>query len=159
MYAPYYYIPSYCNFSIKGSVDPYANQNVGGAHPAAVASAVAAAAGHPAQEWTVAPQAQVRTQILCPSGLAEPFLQQYQGNPGYAPLHEVVDPPQVQMDMAPNEGALDLSAPERLRRLAERYVSNPDSTVNGVHLESGPYGRLQVVITIDIGDILGDTNN
>ena len=95
----------------------------------------------------------------CPSGLAEPFLHQYQENLGYAPLHEVVDPPQVQIDIAPNEGALDLSAPERLRRLAERYVSNLDSTVNGVHLESGPYGRFQVVITIDIGDILGDTNS
>jgi hypothetical protein len=66
------------------------------------------------------------------------------------------------MGTAPNECALDLSAlsaPERLRRLAGRYVSNPDSTVNGVHLESGPSGRFQVVITIDIGDVLGDTTN
>jgi hypothetical protein len=86
-------------------------------------------------------------------------LQQYQENAGYAPLYEVVDPPQVQMGTAPNECALDLSAPERLRRLAGRYVSNPDSTVNGVHLESGPSGRFQVVITVDIGDVLGDTTN
>ena len=78
---------------------------------------------------------------------------------GYAPLREVVDPPQVQMDMAPTEGALDMSVLERLRRLAGRYVSNPDSTVNGVHLETGPSGRFQVVITIDIGDVLGDTTN
>ncbi len=63
------------------------------------------------------------------------------------------------MGTAPDEGALDLSVPERLRRLAGRYVDNPDSTVNGVHLESGPSGRFQVVITIDIGDILGDTAN
>ena len=97
------------------------------------------------------------TQILRSSGLAETSLQQYQENLGYALLHEVVDPPQVQMDMAPNEGALDMSVPERLRRLAGRYVSNPDSTVNGVHLEPGPSGRFQVIITIDIGDILGDT--
>jgi hypothetical protein len=59
----------------------------------------------------------------------------------------------------PNEGVLDLSAPERLRRLARRYVNNPDSTVHGVHLESGPSGRFQVVIMIDIGDILRDTAN
>jgi hypothetical protein len=95
-------------------------------------------------------------QILCSSGLAEPSLRQYQENAGYTPLHEVVDPPQVQMGPAPTENAFDQSAPERLRRLAERYVSNPDSTVNGVHLEPGPSGRFQIVITIDIGDILGD---
>jgi hypothetical protein len=92
-------------------------------------------------------------------GLAEPSLQQYQENVGYAPLHEPSDPLQVQMDVAPNEDALDMSVPERLRRLAGRYVNNPDSTVNGVHLESGPSGRFQVVITIDIGDVLGGTIN
>jgi hypothetical protein len=63
------------------------------------------------------------------------------------------------MDMVPNEGALDMSVPERLRRLAGRYINNPDSTVNGVHLESSPSGRFQAVITIDIGDIPGDTIN
>ena len=63
------------------------------------------------------------------------------------------------MGTAPNEGALDLSVPERLRRLARRYVNNPDSTVNGVHLESGPSGLFQVVITIEIGDVHGDTMN
>jgi hypothetical protein len=90
-------------------------------------------------------------------GLAEPSLHQYQENPGYAPLHETVDPPQVQMDMGPNEAVLDMSVPECLRRLARRYVNNPDSTVNGVHLECGSSGRFQVVITIDIGDVRGDT--
>jgi hypothetical protein len=63
------------------------------------------------------------------------------------------------MEMASNEDAPDMSVPERLRRLAGRYVSNPNSTVNGVYLESGPSGRFQVVIIIDIGDILGDTTN
>ena len=99
------------------------------------------------------------TQILCSSGLANPSLQQYQGNPQYALQHEVVDPPQFQMGRAPSIGALDLSVPERLRRLAGRYVNNPDSTVSGVHLEPGPSGRFQVVITIDIRDILGDTSD
>ena len=91
--------------------------------------------------------------------LSEPSLQQYQENAGYAPPHEVVDSFRVEMDTAPNEGALDLSAPERLRRLAGHYVNNQDSIVSGVYLESGPFGRFQVVITIDIGDILGDTTN
>lgn len=59
--------------------------------------------------------------------------------------------------MAPNEGALDLSISERLRRLARCYVNNQGSIVSGIHLESGPSGRFQVVITIDIGDILGGT--
>ncbi len=63
------------------------------------------------------------------------------------------------MGTAPNEGAFNLSIPERLRCLAGRYVDNPDSTVNGIHLESGPSGWFQVVIMIDIGDVLGDTAN
>ena len=105
------------------------------------------------------------TQILCYSGPAEPSLEQYQENFGYERLPDVLDGRQVaktapvQMGTAPNEVAIDLSAPERLRRLAGRYVSNQDSTVNGVHLEPGPTGRFQVVITIDIGDILADTTN
>ncbi|KAN0111185.1 hypothetical protein V8E52_008797 [Russula decolorans] len=117
------------------SVVPYANRNVGGAHP----TSIAANADFSTQAWSVTPQAP------------------YQENAGYAPLHEVAVPPQVQMGTVPNEGAVDLSVPERLRRLAGRYIDNPDSTVNGVHLESGPSGRFQVVITIDISDILGDT--
>jgi hypothetical protein len=147
-------LPSDCDSS-QESVDPYANQNVSGAHPVGIAATV----GYPTQAWSVAPQAPVCTQILCSLVLAEPSLQQYQENAGYTPLHEVVYPPQVQMGTAPNEDALDLSVPERLRRLAGRYVSNPDSTVNGVHLEPGPSGRFQVVITIDISDILGDATN
>jgi len=52
-----------------------------------------------------------------------------------------------------------MSVPERLRRLAGRYVNDPELLVNGVHLEPGPSGRFQVVITIEIGDVLGDTIN
>jgi len=89
-------------------------------------------------------------------GLAEPSLQQYQENPGYAPLYEAAGPPQIQIGTAPTEGAIDLPVSERLRRLAGRYINNQDSIVSGVYLESGPTGRFQVVITIDIDDILGD---
>lgn len=115
-------------------VVPYADQNVGAVYATDITNTV----DFSNQEWTFTPQAL-----------------QYQ-NAEYAPLHEALDPLQVQMDMAPNEGALDMSAPERLRRLAGRCINDPDSTVNGVHLESGPSGRLQVVITIQISDVLGD---
>ncbi|KAF8495750.1 hypothetical protein F5888DRAFT_1709776 [Russula emetica] len=121
------------------SVVPYANQNVGGAYPTGIATTV----DYPTQAWTVTPQTP-----------------QYKENAGYAPLYEAAGPSQIQIGTAPMiEGALDLSVPERLRRLAERYVNNQDSIVSGVHLESGPSGRFQVIITIDIGDILGDTTN
>ncbi|KAH9952721.1 hypothetical protein BC827DRAFT_1187008 [Russula dissimulans] len=49
---------------------------------------------------------------------------------------------------------LDISVREGLRRLAGRYVNNPESFVNTVRLELSPSGRLQVVIVIDIGNIL-----
>jgi hypothetical protein len=69
-----------------------------------------------------------------------------------------VDPLQVQTGAEPDQAqVLDIPASERLRRLAGRYVNNPESLVNGVHLESGPSGRFQVVITVEICDILGDT--
>jgi len=119
------------------SVIPYANQNVGAAYPTGIATTV----DYPTQVWSVTPQTP------------------YQENAAYTPLYEEAGPPQIQIGTALNEGALDPSAPERLRRLARRYVDNRDSFVSGVHLESGPSGRFQVVITIDIDDILGDTTN
>jgi hypothetical protein len=139
--------------SLKEPVVLYADQNVGTSYPTDITAAV----DFPTQEWSFVPQALVRTQILCSLGLAEPFLQQYQETAEYAPWHEAVDSLQVEMGTAPYEGGLDLSAPERLRRLAGRYVNDPESLINGVHLEPGPSGRFQIVITIEIGDILGDT--
>ena len=71
-----------------------------------------------------------------------------------------MDPLQVQTGAEPDQAqVLDLPVSERLRRLARRYVNNPESLVNGVHLEPAPSGRFQVVITIDITDILGDAIN
>ncbi|KAI0276012.1 hypothetical protein BGY98DRAFT_988540, partial [Russula aff. rugulosa BPL654] len=120
------------------SVVPYPNQNVSGAYPTGIATSVDC----PTQAWSLTPQTP-----------------QYQENAGYTPQYEVVGLPQIQVGTAPNEGVVDLSVPERLRRLAGHYVNNQDSVVSGVHLESGPSGRFQVVITIDIGDILGDSTN
>jgi hypothetical protein len=69
-----------------------------------------------------------------------------------------VDPLQVLTSAEPDQvQVLDIPVSERLRRLARRYVNDPESLVNGVYLESGPSGRFQVVITVEIGDILGDT--
>jgi hypothetical protein len=69
-----------------------------------------------------------------------------------------VDPLQVQTGAEPDEAqVVDIPVSERLHRLAGRYVNNPESLVSGVYLESGPSGRFQVVITVEIGDILGDT--
>jgi hypothetical protein len=89
-------------------------------------------------------------------------LQENQKNAGCAPLQEAVTPSsfEIQTGAAPDQAQiLDMSAPERLRRLAGRYINDPESLVNGVHLEPGPSGRFQIVITIEIGDILGDTIN
>jgi len=119
--------------------DPYGNQNLGGDH----SFSVAATMDGQTPTWSVAPQA--------PQDLE---------NVGYAPLPEAVDPLQVRAGAEPDQAqVLDIPVSERLRRLAGRYVNNPESLVNGVHLESGPSGRFQVVITVEIGDILGDTIN
>lgn len=49
---------------------------------------------------------------------------------------------------------LDTSVAESLRRLARRYVNNPESLVSALHLEPGPSGRFRIVITLEIAEIL-----
>ena len=73
-------------------------------------------------------------------------------------MPDAVGPIQIENDAVPDE-ALDVSVPERLRRLAGHYVNNPESLINAVSVEAGPSGRFQVVITIEIDDILGDAIN
>jgi len=151
-------LSSDCNPSPKESIVPYTNQDVGSAHPTGIAATV----DGPIQTWSVAPQAPVRNHISCSLGPVELELQQNQENvnAGYAPLPEAVGPVPIPNGAVPNEAqAIDMSVPERLRLLAKGYVNNPESLVNGVHLEPGPSGRIQVVITIDITDILGDAIN
>lgn len=73
-------------------------------------------------------------------------------------MPEAVGPLQVQTGAEPDQAhVLDIPVSERLRRLAARYVNNPESLVNGVRLESGPSGRFQAVITVEIGDNLAET--
>jgi hypothetical protein len=65
---------------------------------------------------------------------------------------------EIQTGAAPDQvQVLDTSVPEHLRRLARHIIYNPDSRVNGVHSTPGPSGRYTVVITIEIGNIIGDT--
>ena len=59
-----------CAPSLKESVIPYANQNIGGAHPPDINATV----DHPMQAWSVAPQTPVCSQIICSLGLTEPPL-------------------------------------------------------------------------------------
>jgi len=47
-----------------------------------------------------------------------------------------------------------MPATEGLRRLARRYVNNPESLVNAVRLEQSASGRVQVVIMLEVIDIL-----
>jgi hypothetical protein len=143
-----------CVSSLKESIAPYANQTFGSAHPTGLAATV----DGPTQTWSVARQAPVLNHILCSLGPVELELQQNQesANAGY----EAVGPVPIQSGAVPNEAqAIDMSVPERLRRLARRYVNNPESLVNDVHLAPGPSGRFQVVITIDITDVIGDAIN
>jgi hypothetical protein len=114
------------------------------------------------QAWPVAPQAPAGSQVLCSLYSSELWLQENQENAGFAPLQEaeILSSFEIQTSAAPDQAeVLDMSVPERLRRLAGRYVNDPESFVNGVYLEPGPSGRFQVVITIEIGDVLGDTIN
>ena len=45
---------------------------------------------------------------------------------------------------------LDESIREDRRRLAARYVNNPDAYVSTIRLEPGASGQLQVVITVEM---------
>ena len=117
--------------------------------------------GH-SQAWPIAPQVPVGSQILCSLYPSELWLPENQENAGCAPLQEAVITSsfETQTSAAPDQARVtDMSAPERLRRLAKLYVDDRGSLVNGVHLERGAHGRVQVVITMEIRNILGDTIN
>jgi hypothetical protein len=70
-------------------------------------------------------------------------------------MHEQADPPQAQSNAGTDQAqAFDMSVTESLRRLARRYVDNPESLVDTVRLESGTSGRFRVVIVLETTDIL-----
>ncbi|KAH9015743.1 hypothetical protein EDB83DRAFT_2573764 [Lactarius deliciosus] len=72
-------------------------------------------------------------------------------NFGYAPVHESVGPPNMRLAQAPT---FDASIAENRRRLAGRYLNNPDAYVSTIRLEPGPSGQFQVVITLEMIDIV-----
>ena len=86
-----------------------------------------------------------------PVRLTEIQLQLNQENAGYAHLRDTAGPLQVQFS-APRDQTqvFDMSVADILRRLAGRYVNDPQSLVNAIHLEPGPSGRFQVVIILEI---------
>ncbi|KAH9175591.1 hypothetical protein EDB89DRAFT_1903713 [Lactarius sanguifluus] len=69
-----------------------------------------------------------------------------QDNNGYAPVPEGAGPPQAL--------PLDASIAESRRRLAGRYLNNPEVYVSTIRLEHGPDGELQVIITLGIANAL-----
>jgi hypothetical protein len=50
--------------------------------------------------------------------------------------------------------ALDTSIAESRRRLAGRYLNNPNAYVSTIRLEPGPSGRSQVIITLEMANIV-----
>ena len=49
---------------------------------------------------------------------------------------------------------LDASIREGRRRLAERYLNNPNAYVSTIRLEPGTSGQPQVVITVEMVNLL-----
>ena len=64
---------------------------------------------------------------------------------GYAPVQERESPPNMGLARALT---LDPSIAESRRRLADRYLNNPNVSVSTIRLEPGPFGELQVIITL-----------
>lgn len=50
--------------------------------------------------------------------------------------------------------ALDASIGESRRRLAGRYLNNPNAYVSTIRLEPGPSGQFQVIITLEMANIV-----
>jgi hypothetical protein len=70
-------------------------------------------------------------------------------------MDDQADRPEVQFDAGIDQArAFDMPVTEGLRRLAGRYVDNPESLIDAVHLELGASGRFRVVIVLETTDIL-----
>lgn len=67
-----------------------------------------------------------------------------------------VDTPQtlaIQPVQPAQDPTIRRSVAEGFRRLADRYVNNPNSVVGVVRLEPGPSGGFQVVIILEVADL------
>ncbi|KAN0132103.1 hypothetical protein V8E53_010140 [Lactarius tabidus] len=72
-------------------------------------------------------------------------------NFGYAPVQERAGPPDMGSHWAQ---ALDTSIAESRRRLAGRYLNNPNAYVSTIRLEPGLSGQSQVIITLEMANIV-----
>jgi hypothetical protein len=48
---------------------------------------------------------------------------------------------------------LDTSIAESRRRLAGRYLNNPDAYVSTIRLEPSPSGQFQVIVTLEMANV------
>ena len=78
---------------------------------------------------------------------------QDQNNPD--PLQPAVEnPPTLRPAQSRRDPKIRMSVADGLRRLADRYVNNPDSVIGVVRLEPGPSGGFQVVIIVEVADLV-----
>jgi hypothetical protein len=92
---------------------------------------------------------------LIPVHSANIYLQWDQENCGDASLHQAAGPFQAQTNVDIDQTLdPDMTVTETLRRLAGRYLDNPESLVNAVRLEPGTSGRFLVIIMLETADIL-----
>jgi hypothetical protein len=69
-------------------------------------------------------------------------------------LYEEVQFPQAQINAGLDQTqVLEMLATESFRRLAARFVNNPESSINVVRLEPSVSGRFRVVIILDAANI------
>jgi hypothetical protein len=88
--------------------------------------------------------------------LAEVNLEWNWDSAGYAPPREATaSHPQAHANVGLDQTQVfDATVTEGLRRLAGRYVNDPDSLVNAVRLEPSPSGRFRIIIMLEIAGIL-----
>ena len=69
--------------------------------------------------------------------------------------HPEAEPDQAIREEWPHRGRVPNDpATEVLRQLANRYLHQPGSQVDMVHMEPGPAGGIRVVITLELADLL-----
>ena len=73
----------------------------------------------------------------------------------YAAGHDEAGPDRAFLGEWPHQGpVLNDPAAEVLRQFASRYLHQPGSQVDMVRMEPGLAGRIRVVITIELADLL-----
>ena len=102
-----------------------------------------------AQAQSIPPQTAVSANILLlvRVRMADVVTKRILENFDYDLAHERLGPYNIDLIRVP---MLDASIREGRRRLAGRYLNNPNASVSTIRLEPGASGRLQVVITVEM---------